>query len=67
MKLKSLKIGQVIITPKMLLSLIGAFLILGMGIGATSASPNNSKFALLVCTIISLVIVVYTFLKKEKN
>mgnify|MGYP001600471582 CR=1 FL=1 len=67
MKLKSLKIGQVIITPKMLLSLIGAFLILGMGIGATAALPNNSKLALLVCTIISLVIVAYTFLKKEKT
>ena len=32
----------------MLLLLIGAFLILGMRIGATATSPNNSKLALLV-------------------
>jgi hypothetical protein len=61
MKLKPLRIRQLIITPKILLSLIGAFLILGMGIGATAASPNNSQFTLLFCSIISLIIVVKTF------
>ena len=67
MKLKPLKIGQLTITPKMLLSLIGALFIQGMGIGATVASTNNSKLALLVCTIISIIIVFYTFSKKRKN
>lgn len=67
MKLKSIKIGQLTITPKMLLSLIGALFIQGMGIGAAAASTNNSKLALLVCTIISIVIVFYTFSKKPKN
>jgi hypothetical protein len=67
MKLRTLKIGQVIITPKMSLSLIGAFLILGVGIGATVASSNNSKLALLICSIISIIIVAKTFSEKQKN
>jgi len=67
MKLRTLKIGQVIITPKMSLSLIGALLVLGMGIGATAASYNNSQFALLICLIISVTIIAKTFYKKQKN
>ncbi len=67
MKLRPLKIGQVVITPKILVALIGAFLVLGIGIGVTVASPNNSQFALFVCTIISIIIVAYTFLKNQKT
>lgn len=67
MKLKPLKIGQVIITPKMLIALIVALFILGIGIGVTVASMDNSKSTLLICTIISIVIVVYTFSKGEKK
>ena len=67
MKLRTLKIGHVIITPKMLLSLICAFFVQGVGIGATVASTNNSKYALLMCTVISAIIVVYTFSKKQKT
>ena len=62
MKLETLKIGQVIITPKMSLLLIGAFLVLGMGIRATVASSNNSQFALLICSIVSVIIIVKTFI-----
>lgn len=66
MKLRPIKIGQVFITPKMLFAIIGAFFILGIGIGVTVASPENSKFALLGCAIISIAIVVYTFSKNKK-
>jgi hypothetical protein len=67
MKLKPLKIGQVTITPKMLLALIGALFILGVGIGVTVASASNSKFALLICTIVSLLIVVYAVSNNKKT
>jgi membrane protein implicated in regulation of membrane protease activity len=67
MKLKPLKIGQVIITPKMLIALIGAIFILGIGIGVTLVSKDNSKFALFICIIISVAIVVYTFSKGKKT
>ena len=66
-KLKPLKIGQVIITPKMLISLIVALFILGIGIGVTVASPNNSQFTLFICSIISIILIVYTFLKNKKS
>jgi hypothetical protein len=67
MKLKPLNIGQVIITPKMLIALTGAFFILGIGIGVTVALPDHSKLALFICTNISIAIVVYTFSKNKKN
>ncbi|MBX2815182.1 MAG: hypothetical protein KTR24_04265 [Saprospiraceae bacterium] len=67
MKLRPLKIGQLTITPKMLLLLIGALFILGIGIGATAARPNDSKSALVVCTGISMAIVGYTFLRKPEG
>lgn len=70
MKLKTLKIEQFNVTPKMLIAFIGALFILGIGIGATVASPNTSKFALficlIVCLIVSITIVLYTFLKIKK-
>ena len=67
MKLISLKIGQITITTNMLISLVGALFILGIGIGVTVASPNNSKFALFICAIISIAIVAITFLKNKQN
>ena len=67
MKLKSLKLGNVEIKPKTLIALIGALLIFGIGIGATVASPNDSRFALIACSIISLAIVVYTFSRNRKD
>lgn len=33
-----------------------------MGIGATVASSNNSQFALLICSIVSVIIIVKTFI-----
>ncbi|WP_343913775.1 hypothetical protein [Aquimarina litoralis] len=66
MKLKSLKVGSVIITPKILISTFGALFILGMGIGATVPSSNNSKFALFICTLISSIKIMYAF-SKPKN
>jgi hypothetical protein len=65
MKSRPLKIGQVIVTTKMLTALLGALFILGVGIGVTVASPDNSKFALFICAIISLVVVVFAFSKRE--
>jgi len=57
MKLGPLKIGQVVIATKMLLSLICALLVLGIGIGTTIALPDNSQFTLLVCSSMSLLII----------
>ena len=45
MKLSPLKIGQVIITPKMTLSLIGAILVLGMGTIAMIYLLRTGKFS----------------------
>ena len=65
MKLPTLKIGQLIITPKMLFSIAFAFFIVGLGIGATVASNGNSLIALLFCSIISVFIIIYTFFKMK--
>jgi hypothetical protein len=64
MKLRPIKIGQLTISPKRYLAIAGAFLILGIGIGATIASQSDSKFALFFCTILSIGIVLFSFLKK---
>lgn len=64
MKLRPLKIGDLTLRPKMYLSLSGALLIFGMGVGVTVASPGNSKFALILCSLISLAIVFFVFFRK---
>lgn len=64
MKLKPFKVGQLTVIPRMQLLLIAALFILGLGIGATAASPNASKIALLFCCIVSLFLILYAFLKK---
>lgn len=63
MKWKPIKIGQLTLTPKMQLGLIGAIFIIGAGIGSTVASSNNSKFGLYSCLVIAFVILVFTFRK----
>ena len=67
MKLRTLKIGKLIITPKMLSVFIFACFIQGIGIGASVASPNNSQFALVSCSIISLIILLSSFSRKKNS
>lgn len=67
MKLRDLKIGQLTISARMLFSIISALFILGIGIGATVASPSSSKFTLFICSIVSLVILAYAFSKRQEN
>ena len=73
MKLKTLKIGQASITPKMLKVYIGALFIQGMGIGLAVASSNDStstyspKLFILVCSIISIGVIIYASSRKEKK
>ena len=50
----------------MLIAMAGAFFILGIGIGVTAASGNKTPFALFACSIITIAIVAYTFLKGGK-
>jgi hypothetical protein len=73
MKLRTLKIGPMKITPKMLKLYMGSLFIQGMGIGLAVASTgdSNSTYSpnlfILVCTIISIIMVFYAFSRKEKN
>tara|TARA_B110001469_G_scaffold22570_1_gene23272 strand:+ start:2207 stop:2461 length:255 start_codon:yes stop_codon:yes gene_type:complete len=73
MKLRTLKIGQANITPKMLKPYIGALFIQGMGIGLAVASTgdSNSTYSpnlfILVCSIISIIMIFYSSSKKEKK
>ena len=73
MKLRTLKIGQANITPKMLKVYIGALFIQGMGIGLAVASTgdSNSTYSpnlfILVCSIISIIMIFYSSSKKEKK
>jgi hypothetical protein len=63
MKLRSLKIGSLIISPKMLMAIMAAFFIAGIGIGVTVVSPGSSKLALLMCSILSIGILSYALSK----
>ena len=73
MKLKTYKIGQAIITPKMLKLYIGALFVQGMGIGfavacTEDATPKSSPVLfILVCSIISIIMVMYASSGKEKK
>ncbi|WP_130963677.1 hypothetical protein [Hyunsoonleella flava] len=65
MQLKPIKIGKLIISPKKFLALLGAIFIVGIGIGVTVASKNNSKFPIIFCTIIAVAIIATTFFRKN--
>jgi len=73
MKLKTLKIGQASIKPKMLTVYIGTLFIQGMGIGLAVASSDDStstyspNLFILVCSIISIIVVTYASSRKEKK
>ncbi|MAD96569.1 MAG: hypothetical protein CMB99_04495 [Flavobacteriaceae bacterium] len=63
MKWKPVKIGQLTLTPKMQLGLIGALFIIGVGIGSMVASSSDSKFGLYFCIVIAFAILLFTFRK----
>jgi len=63
MKLRPIKIGQLILTPNTILTLLVAFLVLGIGIGVTVASGKSADFFLFVCTFISIILIAYSFFK----
>jgi uncharacterized transporter YbjL len=65
MKLKPLQIGQLNLTPKMLIALAGALFIFGVGLGVTIASNFESSFALIGCSIISILMVAYTLWQRR--
>ncbi len=67
MKLKPVKIGQLILAPKTILTLLSALLVLGIGIGVTVASGKSADFFLFGCTIISILLIAYSFLKLNKT
>jgi hypothetical protein len=73
MKLNTLKIGKTIVTPKMLKVYIGILFIQGMGIGLAVASKNDSTslnqplLFILVCSIISIALIIQASSRKEKK
>jgi hypothetical protein len=65
--MKPIKIGDLIITPKVFFGILFALFIIGLGIGSSVASGGESKFALLICAIISIAVIVRYLIKLKKE
>ena len=59
MELRPLKIGKVTIKPKN--SLMLALIIIGFGLGITAALQEINLTILIVCSLIGISIIVFTF------